>query len=141
MTILTVVFSLVRLVVRKPSKRFRFSALWLLVVLGACTNQYAEIYIRALDPGSGSNIAASVYSSADGQVIGDGETPITLPIRKSDYWYPNKIVSIVVDAPGRRAVVHNFILSKWAKTPAEASLNANNVDVFLPRDCDCGTPE
>ena len=109
---------------------------WLICVClplaGCADGDYAQIYVRALDPASGALIPARVLLEPDGQVLYPGITPLEVNIRRSSYWYPGKLVTIVVDAPGHMAVAHKFLLSKWGRTVLEATLNANNVDVWLP---------
>jgi hypothetical protein len=96
--------------------------------------QYAEIYIRALDPIENVDVGARIYLGDSGQVLTTLYTPRTVRVARSSFWYPGKVISLVLDAPGYEAAVRLIRLDRWAATPQEAALNANNVDVVLVRD-------
>ncbi len=104
------------------------------LVLCSCQGQYAQIYLRALDPETQADAGATVYLGEDGQILTPRRTPTEVSLTRSCYWYPGKVVSLVFDTPGYRTAIRLTVLDKWANTPAEAALNANNVDVLLVKD-------
>jgi hypothetical protein len=62
------------------------------------------------------------------------QTKLGFLITRSSFWYPGKAVGLVFDTPGYRTAIRIIIVDKWGRTPAEAALNANNVDVNLVKD-------
>lgn len=111
-----------------------------LVAFGGCSYfpaldaEFAQIYIRALDPIAQEDVGARIYLADSGQVLTTHLTPTAVTLARSSFWYPGKVISLVIDAPGYEAAVRLVRLDRWSTTRQDAALNANNVDVILVRD-------
>lgn len=98
------------------------------------TENYASIYIRALERDGLTDVGAKVYLGDTGQVLTTELTPTEVVIDKNDGWQYGQIIPLVLDAPGYRAAIHLMIVSRWASSRDSASQNSNNVDVVMVRD-------
>lgn len=94
------------------------------------SESFAEVYITSAPT------TAQIYSAYDGQHL--GLTPETLKFSRSSYPYPTDHISILVNKDNCPPTVHRFLVTRWAKTPEDATLNANNIHVplaFTDNDC------
>ena len=95
---------------------------------------HAELYIRGLDADGLTDVGAKIYMGDSGQVLTTQLTPTAVRLNRAGGWHPGQVIYLVLDAPGYRAGIHLVKLTRWAATPEEASLNANNADVILVKD-------
>jgi len=98
------------------------------------SRKYCEVYVRALDENGVSVVPARILTGDTGQVLTTNLAPTAIVLSKRDGWKEGQVIPIVLDAPGFRSAVHLIRLSRCSRTPEEASLNANSIDVILVRD-------